>query len=117
METNETWVRNLSQRTLTETEKRILTRGLNFAITRKNIPHEEYILATELACQKIQDQGQKSELRNTILKTAKLPTSNITKEERKAITTLKKDKTITIIPANKGRTTVVMDTDKYEKQM
>lgn len=35
METNEKWVRNLSQRTLTETEKRILTRGLNFAITPK----------------------------------------------------------------------------------
>lgn len=73
-----------------------------------------------MACQKIQDQGHKSELRNTIagiLRTAKLPTSNITKDERKAITSLKKDKTLTIIPADKGRTTVVMDTDKYEKQM
>lgn len=31
--------------------------------TSQNIPYEKYILATELACQKIEDQGKKSELR------------------------------------------------------
>uniref|UniRef100_A0AAQ5YHB7 Uncharacterized protein n=1 Tax=Amphiprion ocellaris TaxID=80972 RepID=A0AAQ5YHB7_AMPOC len=43
----------------------------------------------------------------------KLPQSNITKEEIAAIDSLKKDKTITILPADKGRTMVVMDTKKY----
>ena len=28
-----------------------------------------------------------------------------------------KNEDITILPADKGRTTVIMDTDKYEKQM
>lgn len=30
---------------------------------------------------------------------------------------MKKDKTITIIPADKGRATVVMGTKRYEQQM
>ena len=34
-----------------------------------------------------------------------------------AVNTLKKDKTITILPADKGRTTVVMDSETYETQM
>ncbi len=101
-------------------QKTVLTRGLNFAITPTKIPQEEYILATELACHKIQDQGQKAELRNAVagvLKSAKLPQSNITKEEEKAINSLKRDKTITILPSDKGRTTVIMDTETYEQQM
>lgn len=69
---------------------------------------------------KSQTKGKKAELRNAvagILKTAKLPQSNITKQERAAIDSLKKDKTITILPADKGRTIVVMDTKKYISQM
>uniref|UniRef100_A0A3P9MD15 Uncharacterized protein n=1 Tax=Oryzias latipes TaxID=8090 RepID=A0A3P9MD15_ORYLA len=52
-----------------------------------------------------------------ILKTAKLPPSNITKEEMAAIHSLKNNREITILPADKGRTTVIMDTEQYEKQM
>ncbi|KAJ0059974.1 hypothetical protein NL108_017154, partial [Boleophthalmus pectinirostris] len=55
-----------------------------------------------------------------ILKTAKLPRSNITKEERKAINHMRKDNTITILPADKGRTTVILDqeyTKTYEQKM
>lgn len=72
--------------------KRVLTRGLNFTITPRVIPQDEYILATELACHKIQDQGLTVELRNTvagIFRSAKLPRSNITKEGEKAIIALK----------------------------
>lgn len=88
-------MRNLSKCTLTETEKKVPSKGLNFAITPRKIPQEEHVLTTRLACQKIQDQGQRAELRNTvagILKTAKLVQSNITKEEEKAIDTIKRTK-------------------------
>ncbi len=98
----------------------ILSRGLNFTITPKRILREDFISVAELACQKIKDQGPKAELCNKIagkLKSAKLPPSNVTREEVGAIYTLTKDKTITILPADKGRTTVLMDTEKYERQM
>uniref|UniRef100_A0A3P9IR28 Uncharacterized protein n=1 Tax=Oryzias latipes TaxID=8090 RepID=A0A3P9IR28_ORYLA len=55
--------------------------------------------------------------KRSILKTAKLPPSNITKEEMAAINNLKNNREITILPADKGRTTVIMDTEQYEKQM
>ena len=40
-------VRNLSHRTLTEDEKRVLALGLNFAVTPKTIPVPDVIAATE----------------------------------------------------------------------
>ena len=55
---NEKWVRNLSERALTDAETRVLSRGLNYAVTPTNIPHDDFILATELACHKIQDLGK-----------------------------------------------------------
>ena len=114
------WVRNLSQRTFTETETSVLSRGLNFSTTPINIPYEDFIVATELACQTITDQGSKAQLRNEvagILKSAKITQRNTSKAEWKAIQGIAKDKSITILPADKGRTTVVMDTTQYEKQM
>lgn len=75
---------------------------------------------TETACEKIHDQGQKAALRNEvagILKTAKTLLSNIMKQETEAIKTLSHNSKITILPADKGRTTVIMDATKYEQQM
>lgn len=77
-------------------------------------------MATELACEKIQDQAEKTVLRNkiaSILRNAKSPPPNINRNETKAICTLKNDTESTILPADKGRTIVVLDTDHYEKQM
>lgn len=110
----------MSKHQLTDAERCLLSRGLNFAVTPKHIPHEEFILATELACEKISDPGQKAALRNEIagiLKSTRLPPSNITKSEAQAINTLSGNKDITILPADKGRTTVILDTDNYEIQM
>lgn len=40
---------------------------------------------------------------------AKLPQSSIINEDKKAINTLKEDTSITILPAAKGRVTVITD--------
>ena len=113
-------MKNISQHQLSEAEKSILARGLNFAVTPKRIPTEEFILATELACERITDPGDKAALRNEvagILRTARLPPDNITPDERAAIRTLGKNRDVTILPADKGRTTVVMDSTRYDTQM
>uniref|UniRef100_A0A8C6K692 Uncharacterized protein n=1 Tax=Nothobranchius furzeri TaxID=105023 RepID=A0A8C6K692_NOTFU len=54
----------------------------------------------------------KERIRNVITKQ-----SNITKEEQSAMTALSKNEQIIILPADKGRTTVVMDREKYKQQM
>ena len=46
-----------------------------------------------------------------------LPKSNILKEERAAIRSVGKDKTIIVLPADKGKAAVVMDVEEYEKKV
>ena len=52
-----------------------------------------------------------------ILKDAKPPPSNLTKNERDAIQSLKKNNDIVILPADKGKCTVVMDKEEYIQKM
>uniref|UniRef100_A0A8C6M6V9 Uncharacterized protein n=1 Tax=Nothobranchius furzeri TaxID=105023 RepID=A0A8C6M6V9_NOTFU len=55
--------------------------------------------------------------RNLHLFSFQIQHSNITKEEQSAMTALSKNEQIIILPADKGRTTVVMDREKYKQQM
>jgi len=47
------------------------------------------------------------------IQSASLPDSNLTKDEQQALERLKTDKNIVILPADKGRVTVVMDKTGY----
>ena len=51
-----------------------------------------------------------------IVKNSKPLLSNISKPERSAIESLKKDKSIQILPTDKGRATVVIDNSGYESK-
>ena len=51
------------------------------------------------------------------IKKAKRPASNINKGEFKALQELKADIDITILPADKGRTTVVLNAKDYESKL
>ncbi|XP_066289685.1 uncharacterized protein [Branchiostoma lanceolatum] len=52
-----------------------------------------------------------------ILRTVKPPKSNITKQEREALKELRKDKNVLILPADKGKATVLMDRTDYEEKV
>ena len=54
---------------------------------------------------------------NNILQQAEPPEPNITKEMQDALKHLKEDQTIMVLPADKGRASVVMDTDTYHTKM
>jgi hypothetical protein len=113
------WVINLSKYKLNSIQTSVLAKGLNFAISPPKIPAEEFVLATEIACKHL-PQSDGIQLRARIastLKSAKPPEQNVTKEERKAIKDLKKVEDIIILPADKGKSTVVLDKDKYEAQV
>ena len=51
------------------------------------------------------------------LQSASLPDDNLTNDERQALKRLKTDKDIVILPADKGRVTVVMDRTDYHDKM
>ena len=100
---------------LTKAQEKILSRGPNFAIVPKSPPVDEYITSIENACSQLR-QGEAEELRGeikTILKKILAPKSNITREERKALEELRKDKSKIILSVDKGVSLVVMDKEEY----
>ena len=119
--TKENWVKNLSDRELTQTEKDVLAKGLNFAISPKALPVVDLITATESAIRSnrlAQPDADQLRLKVTAaLSSAKLPPSNCSHQERIALTTLSKDDNITILPADKGRCTVVLNTTEYHTKI
>ena len=109
------WVVNMSNKPLMEAQEKLLTHGPNFAITARCPPIGEYIAAVEQTCQNMA-QGEAEELRaevKAVLKRIQPPKANITKEEQKALTELKKDTNRVILTADKGTCLVVMDKEEY----
>ena len=72
---NPKWVINLSSKPLTEAEWSVLAKGPNFAVTPRNPPNLEYIMAIEAACTKLGQQDAE-ELRaeiNRVLRSSTPP--------------------------------------------
>ncbi len=82
------WVKNCSDRILSDCELLIMRKGLNFAVTPQKLPVDELVTATESACRNL-NQGDASELRGCIAdiirKNQSVKHQNIGKEERLAI--------------------------------
>ena len=113
------WVHNISDYTLTQSETSILSKGAGFALSPENIPYNDFIAATELACKSL-PKAQSAALRGEvteIMRNEPKPKNNITQNERKALNNLKKNKNITILPADKGKSLVVMNTNDYIEKM
>ena len=88
------WVINLSKTNLTEAQKAVLAKGPNYSITPNHIPNVEYITVVESMCCKLKEDDA-MELRsdiNSLLRKAKTPKPNLTKQERIGLSQLKKDK-------------------------
>ena len=113
------WVINLSKRQLSQPETPALAKGPNFVVAPDRIPVDMFILQSERACNMLKKEAidEKQQLKadvRGVLKSTKSPKSNITKEERAALNDLGKDKSILILPTDKGRVTFVMDKEEYE---
>ena len=110
-------MKNLSSTPLTEDQIKALSNGPNFAVVPRVPPVGEYIMAIENMCNQLQ-QGKAEEFMGEIKTVSKIqaPRFNITREERKAIDELRRDKNRIILTANKGVSMVVMDRDDYNKK-
>ena len=110
-----------SDKVLSPEHKQVLAiMGLNFAVSPNDVPVEDIVVSTESL---IQNTNLSPEVVDNIragvagvLKSSKPPSSNLNKEERSALKDLQKDKSITILPADKGNCVVVMNSDKYVEQ-
>ena len=89
---NSKWVINLSKTKLTKAQESLLAKGPNFAISLVNMPNLDYITAIESVCPKLKEEDT-MELRadiNSLLRRAKVPKDNLTKEERIGLSHLKR---------------------------
>ena len=114
------WVVNVAQRTLGSVEITALEKGLNFSITPKKIPVAKILSSVENGIFSL-NQLAKDTIRVSvanILKNCKVPaTVNITKEQEKALQNLRNDETVNILPADKGRSIVAMDSDEHKEKV
>ena len=116
---NSKWVINLSCHPLTPAQVSLLSKGQNFVLACINPSTVEFISAIDLACQKLTEQDVQ-ELRaevNIILRKAKPPKSNISREEKKALKEVREGQDRMVLTAYKGVALVVMDRKEYQDKV
>ena len=110
---------NCSSRPLTTSEQEVLALEMFFTIAPSRILHEEIITATEALAHRL-DQQTKGTLRLEIggaLQNTKPPKPNLSHRHYHALMDLHKDEDIIIVPADKGRATVVLSREEYIQKM
>ncbi|XP_046398173.1 uncharacterized protein LOC124164978 [Ischnura elegans] len=110
---------NLANITLDDATTAVLAKGLNFAITPRDIPRERFITEVESGIRKL-PKPVADEIREDVarvLRRAKPPKPNITLKERAALNALRENKNIVILPADKGNATVLLEKEKYNSKV
>nr|CAX83713.1 reverse transcriptase [Schistosoma japonicum] len=109
---------NLSDRILNEQEISLLRKGLNFNMNRSRLSVFDVIPTIDSALNKLPE-DQANIVRNKISSTLlhqKPNNCNMSKNEIYALKQLRKEKTVIITRADKGNTTVVMNTSDYNNK-
>ena len=115
------WDINMSSRQLTHIETDLLTKVLNFSITSKTLPNKDIIATIEGAVKDLEKE-ESDTIRakvNLTLQKSKPTKNNLSKDERlkrslkKALKELQSHTLIVILPADKGRSTVILNYEDY----
>ena len=112
----EKWVMNISDRPLSASEHSALSLDFNFAITPKSLPVPQIVSSTESGIGQLPDAEKdliRASVTSAINNWCPPPRNNITNDEERALRDLAKDTSVTILPADKGRAVVVMNTNDY----
>ncbi|XP_046397983.1 uncharacterized protein LOC124164734 [Ischnura elegans] len=110
---------NLTDLHIDDATTSVLAKGLNFAITPRDIPREKIITEVETGIRKlprlVADEIREDVAR--VLRNAKPPKPNMTAGERTALKALRENQDILILPADKGNATVLMKKEEYQKKI
>ena len=124
-------IRNYSSYQLSEVEKSLLVRGLNFAIPPKKLKYQDYLLPFELLYRDIMNKDEvkeslvhlKARLKDIGLTSFRLYNKkdhrfeNLEQSEYEAFLGLAANETIIIQKADKGNTVVIVDKEAYVQKM
>ena len=113
----EHWVTNLSSETLSSGELSLLRKGLNFSVSPSQFPLIDFIIPVENALRRLPSSTADAKLSAAfnVLKKTQLPKYNLSNEERRALSSLRKKTHLMILPADKGRSTVILNKSDEEK--
>ena len=112
------WFKNCSDRLLSDPELLVFAKGLNCAITPPDLPEVD-INANEKACSSLQAEEARvcqAKIANLLGGPRSVP-RNLNIEERKTLKTLTEDKSIHILPADKGLFVVVLNSKDYDEKI
>jgi hypothetical protein len=89
-----------------------LQKGLNYAVTQRTTPVKDFFAWVEKAVQPLPIKTAEEARPETarIIKSSSRPRDNLTKAEREALWTLKKNADLAILQADKGNVTVILNT-------
>ena len=110
------WIVNLSSKILTPAEEYLIQNGLNYSITSQTIPTSDIVAKVETANRTLPNREEVENIRaktSLILQKAKLAKKNLPTEQKKALHSLREDNSIIILPADKGRSTVILNKQDY----
>ena len=114
----------MSSRKLTDMKTDCLSKGINFSITSKRMSNKDIIkdiIATIEDAVKDLEKEKADTIRakiSLILQNCKPLKGNLSKDGRKVLKELQSDTSIVILPAGKGRSTVIFNLEDYlEKHM
>jgi len=119
IKTSKETVINLSGRTLNDGLSSLLQKSLNYAVTPRTIPIEDILAGVEKAVHSLPVEMAEGARQKTarIIKSSSRPRNNLTRAEREALGTLKKNTDLTILPADKGNCAVVLNTVDYTQKI
>ena len=121
---------NFSKYELSDAEKKLLPKGLNFRLAPKQLNYADYLVHFELFYRNIRNlevlsnedlDFVKTKTKETALSSFrqynKSPQQNLSKEELAALASLSKNKDIVIQKSDKGNSVVIVDKETYIKRM
>lgn len=112
---------NLSKHPLSEAQRTTLSRGLNFAVAPEEIPTFDIISSVEAGGRRLAPEKLalwKNKIATAINKSHKRKvTPNLSPAEATDMATLRRNKDIKILKADKGGGVVVMDATDYDQKM
>jgi hypothetical protein len=110
---------NLSGQMMDDGVSSLLQKGLNYAMTPCTIPIEDILAGDKKAVQSLPVEMAEEARQETvrIKKSSSRPKDNLTRAEREALRTLRKNNNLTILSADKGNATVILITVAYKQKI
>jgi len=110
---------NLSGQKLDDGVSSLLQKGLNYAVTPRPLTIQDILAGVAKAVQSLpvemEEEARQETLR--IIKSSSRLSKYLTRAEREALRTLKKNTDLSILPADKGNATMILNTVDYKQKI